>query len=161
MTGGSAPRFEGLGIVMTDLFISGGAALLLVLAVARPTPETPLPVQADLVAACPTTQALEKREATLVLRPAGSAADDTRVEIRDPAQLAGAPAALGLPARLFYGIALVRDRTSGSPPLSARCLRWVGRDLVGAYNAQIETLAARGGARPVFGLSVGAEGAAR
>jgi hypothetical protein len=45
---------KGVGLVMTDLFVSATAALLIVLAVARPSAPVPTPVQADVIATCKT-----------------------------------------------------------------------------------------------------------
>jgi len=141
---------EGIGLAMTDLFISGAAALLCMLAVMRQTPDVPLPIQADIRAACPSVAAIEAGNTGLVLMPTGREPSGNPVMVRAPEDLAAAPATLGLPPRLFYTIAL----TPGETPLTATCLDWVQGDLIRPYNEDFGRNPSRDAARPVFGLDV-------
>ncbi|MEM8729471.1 MAG: hypothetical protein AAGF79_06085 [Pseudomonadota bacterium] len=117
-------RSGALGIAMTDLFVSAAAALMLVLAVLRPDPPVHTPVQADITAIC-----IEQGE-----RPALQVMADPPVILATPQDLAALPEALGLPPRLFYGLAI-----AGGPgqPISTACLSWASRDLVRALNADV------------------------
>lgn len=119
------------GIVMTDLFVSATAALLLVLAVLQPIPPIRLPIQADLIARCPDG---DPAPATPLALVAGSDPDGPSVSALGPTELGAAPVRLGLPARLFYTIAV--EGTAGGP-VSAACLDWITRDFVRAYNGAL------------------------
>lgn len=143
MTGAAA------GIVMTDLFVSATAVLLLVLAVVQPTPPVQLPIQADLVARC--LEAGQGSGAQLALS-AGTDPTGPGVLITDPADLVGTPARLGLPPRLFYTIAVVGTQAR---PVTAACLSLVERDFVRAHNDSLIRADRRSGApRAIFAVAV-------
>ena len=141
----------GLNIAATDLFISATAALLVVLAVLRPTPPVELPIQADLEGYC--TLDVEARPVTLVLGVPGHAVDAAPLSVREPAELAQAPTLLDLAPGLFYMIALVPGRDGR---LLSDCLTWVRDDLVRAHNAsmlQPELSSTAAGTRAIFTLA--------
>jgi hypothetical protein len=139
---------QGLETVMTDLFVSAGATLLIVLAVTREVPEDVLPVQADLVATCPPSEDIARGDGTLLVRAGGASETAQPIPVEGVAQMAVLPAALGMPARTFYTITL----TSDAAPVTAACLDWVQEDLVRAHNAALASDIPRGGARPVYAL---------
>lgn len=140
----------GLGIVMTDLFISASAALLMVIAVLRTTPPIPVPIQADIVATCPPAAILSAREPVMSMRPGGR--EGATIKVGGPGDLASLPADLGLRPRLFYSIGVIAGEGA---PLSAACLRWAQDSLVRTYNRKIDELTRRGTARPIFGIVPG------
>jgi len=138
---------EGTGIVMTDLFISATAALLLCLAVSRTTPDIPLPVQADLIALCPTPNSPDGTPYIVALAsdPAGISA-----KVGSPEDLAAVPRLLGLPPALFRTIAVMATSAS---PVSATCVRRLTEDIVKPHNDQLATEpAAAGSSRAVFAV---------
>ena len=123
----------GLGVAMTDLFISAGAAIVMVIALSRPTPRVELPPQADIIATCPEASTFQGGDGAIVMRR--DAADTTSaVPVVSPEDLAATPATLGLPARLFYTIAL---EDTPNQPVSAACLRWVQNDLIRAHHRRL------------------------
>ena len=138
---------EGTGIVMTDLFISATAALLLCLAVSRPTPVVPLPIQADLVLVCPV---LNYAKAPFVMSRA-SDPNGISVEVGSPEDLAKAPKALELPPSLFRTIAVM---ATAQRPVSATCLRRLTDDVVRVHNSRLATTPATDGlSRAVFAVA--------
>jgi hypothetical protein len=115
----------GFGIVMTDLFISATAALLMVLAVMRNHPPTPVPLQADILARCENG---EGANPVLVMSKQGG---DARFTIGKPEDLGAVPALLGLPARMIYMISL---ESGPDTPLATQCLRWAKFGIVKSWN---------------------------
>ncbi len=148
MTAGARTMSSGFAIAMTDLFFSSSGALLLVLAMLRPTPDIPLPVQADILARCQISETVSAEGKTLHLKTPDGA---RQVSLGSVDELARAPQVLGLAPSLFYTVALVPDENG---KLSAPCLEWVQDELVRDHNSQINNRLDRGTARPVFGLSV-------
>ncbi len=139
---------SGFAIAMTDLFFSSSGALLLVLAMLRPTPDVPLPIQADILARCPTSEVSSEDDVALILEtPDGT----RRLALSSMDELAWASQGLGLAPALFYTIALIPD---GAGKLSASCLERVQNEVVRKHNSQINNRLDRGSARPVFGLTV-------
>ena len=124
---------EGTGIVMTDLFISATAALLLCLAVSRTTPDVPLPVQADLILSCPAPGAPKATPFQVAL---ASDPDGPKVSVGTPDELAAVPGGLGLPPAMFRTIAV---RATEAAPVSATCLRRLTEDIVRPHNSNLAT----------------------
>lgn len=117
--------------MMTDLFISATAALLLCLAVSRTTPDIPLPVQADLILSCPAPNSPMATPFLVVLAadPGGIVAS-----VGNPDDLAAVPGVLGLPPALFRTIAVMG---TASAPVSASCMRRLTEDIVRPHNARL------------------------
>lgn len=140
----------GLGIVMTDLFLSATAALLVVLAVANPTPPVPMPIQADLVATCP-----ERNGGVVghfILRSAAEPDGPTAV-VSKPEDLSEAVSVAGLQAALFYSVALI---PRVGTPVSAACLSRFTTDIIRAHNSGLSRAKAeRGDLMAVFAVNTG------
>lgn len=159
MSDGSDFKPGGFGIVITDLFVSATAVLLLVLAVARPTPPQALPIQADLLAGCsPSSVTGSESETPIAVFHAngGNSSPGEGIPVKSAEEMSLVPGLLGLPARLFYSIAIV-----GQPdaPVTADCLERVSRQLVRAHNEAL-TIGATGAdaPRPIFAVSLGLDG---
>ena len=136
-------------LAMADLFISATAALLMVLAVSQPFEPLPLPIQADLLASCPENKDGAGKSA--VIRPWGETAGEPR-EVRIAADLANAPAALGLPPKSYYLLAVV---PGADGVIAGRCFSFVANDLVGRSNTGLDKLARNHDApRSVFVISL-------
>lgn len=101
---------------MTDVFVSATAALLMVLAVARPSPPTPLPIQADITVSCETS---EQREYIFQAWPT-HILDAVRHTILIPEDFAIAVQQMNLPKALLYRVVVIGTNTSGLP---AGCLQ--------------------------------------
>lgn len=147
---------------MTDLFVSAAAALMMILAISRPTPDIPLPIQADMFGTCP--------EASTILteagdRPALSVTRATQpgtvdpVLVPTPEDLWTLPARLGLQPRLFYTIALIE----GPAPVTAACADWALNQLVRTANtkADISGTGKPTSPPPIFGLELATRHEAR
>ena len=144
---------SGVGLVMTDLFVSAAAALMMVLAITRPTPEIPLPIQADLIAACPplgTDYTLDSQPVmTVSLPPSHGAVSMPVTTVSRYEEIWALPAKFGLPPRLFYTIALSDDVT----PLTAACADWVLNALIRTANEAADDRSADA-AVAIFGLDL-------
>jgi hypothetical protein len=136
-----------VSIAMTDLFLSATAALLIVLAVLRPTPPVTLPIQADLVARCTLeTNGVEVFDPRQTDRPA-ILIDRTRA-------LSSVPERLGLAPKLFYTIAL-----SDPQGVSADCAQTVLNGYVRAHNEAVQSLnPGTKASRAIFTLAYDQEG---
>lgn len=127
------------GIVLTDLFISATAALLLVLAVARPSPPVALPVQADMRAICYETTdggvGFELAAFADAAPPVSEApvADAPAMRIQTREDFARATRALQLSAQLFVKIALTSDAQG---PAGPTCLRVFEQDIMRPLNRE-------------------------
>ena len=148
------PSFDpgGFGIVMTDLFISSTAALLIVLAVSKPTPINALPIQADLVATCHRSVASDSEWYAVFRAGHDAARDDEGIVVKTPQEMAEAPTQLGLQARLFYSVALA---IGAHEQAFGECLHWFTYDLVRAHNTSLSEPRNGGpvGSRAVFAVS--------
>ena len=107
----------GIGIAMTDLFISAAAALLLVLAILKPQPPTPLPIQSNAFVYCPVAEQTVAPSYRLQNTPDGT---DEFADITDPDMLHDALTAIGITGQLMVTLSIV-----GAPerPLTGTCLR--------------------------------------
>jgi hypothetical protein len=140
---------------MTDLFVSAAAALMMILAITRPTPDIPLPIQADFIATCPGPAMIVTDSGD---RPALSVTDadastaNAHVLVASPEDLWALPARFGMEPRLFYTIAL----TSGDEALTAACANWALNDLVRTANMNADTASNPGAtnAPAIFGLEL-------
>jgi hypothetical protein len=150
-------RGTGIDLVMTDLFVSASAALMMVLAISRPTPDVPLPIQADLIATCPSASTIlssDTEQPALHVFPSNAPTDMDRVSASDPESLWGLPQFFDLPPRLFYTIAL----KDGAEPVTSACANWALNDIVRAANKAADTRSEQFETRPppIFGLEVAA-----
>ncbi|MEL6958744.1 MAG: hypothetical protein AAGL89_07325 [Pseudomonadota bacterium] len=130
---------NGSGIVMTDLFISATAALLLVLAVARPSPPVALPVQADLSVTCVPTDAGSVAFQVSPFEPKGAEASIELVhDIETPSDFVRAVHDLSPETRLLLKVALsVAHTTDGSQHASGlTCLRVFQQDFMRPLNRE-------------------------
>lgn len=130
---------SGSGIVLTDLFISATAALLLVLAVARPSPPVALPVQADMRATCYETAdggvGFELAAFADAAPPVPDAAvsDAPAILVQTREDFARATRALQLSAQLFVKVALTSDAQG---PAGPTCLRVFEQDIMRPLNRE-------------------------
>ncbi len=142
---------------MTDLFVSAAAALMIILAIARPTPDIPLPIQADLLATCPDAAAFlsEAAAPALSVTLAEQSGSVDPVLVPTPEDLWALPARLGLQPRLFYTVALV----GGQHPVTAACADWALNDLVRTANSNAGNVAASHPVSPpaIFGLEIASQ----
>lgn len=155
MTSARTARAAGVGIVMTDLFVSAAAALMMILAITRPTPDIPLPVQADFLATClQATQAATDEAGlyTLSLTPNHAESEIQPVIADAPGDLWTLPDRFGEPPRLFYTIALV----DGAEPVTGACADWALNDLVRTANSNADSFEANGTSAPppIYGLKM-------
>ena len=144
------------GIVITDLFVCATAALLIVLAVAGPTPPQYLPIQADLSARClpaPAAQDVESNRTALFFDGLNNSAPGTGVPVKSFKEMKHVPSLVGLPPQLFYSIAVVR---ASDDPVSVECLGWIRRDLVRAHNKMLANQdRMENSPRPIFSVHIG------
>lgn len=148
------PAMPGVMIAMTDLFVSATATLMVVLILSQTERPTPLPVQADLVAFCPT----EEGEAFAVV-PVSAVivgADRLRTSMVDTLALSdatGLAAVLakiaGAEPRSFYSIGLAG--TAGRP-VTAACISRLQNTIVRMHNQAVGKTA--GGIRAIAGVTV-------
>ncbi len=140
-------------IVMTDLFISATAALLIVLAMARPQVPTDLPVQADILGFCPP---MKKEQGYLIVSAAEfdrqtatlpKTASQVVVDALDAFELAVSN--LGFSQHLFYSIALVSGENR---PLTPACVKHFSDVLVGKHNRSLSDKSVIPGSRAVFAV---------
>lgn len=130
---------SGSGIVMTDLFISATAALLLVLAVARPSPPVALPVQADLSVTCVRTTGGSVVFQVSPFEPEGSEPPNEAVHNVDtPQGFAKAVNDFSLQAHLLLKVALFDGgTTAGTQPVSGlTCLRVFQQEIMRPLNRE-------------------------
>lgn len=140
----------GLMLVMTDLFVSASATLLVILSLAKNKVPDFLPVQADLVALCP-----EKAGGAFRLMTAVQAAEvqtGTRpfplgVPVRDANDLRRLAELPGLFPALLHVVALAG---SASTPLDAACLIRFRREIITAQNNALTSAEPREGLRRIF-----------
>lgn len=113
----SSSATSGIGIAMTDLFISAAAALLLVLAILKPQPPTPLPIQSNAFVYCPVEVKAGPPSYRLQNTPDGTG---EFVDVTDPDMLHDALTAIGINGQLMVTLSIV-----GAPerPLTGTCLR--------------------------------------
>lgn len=129
----------GLGIVMTDLFVSATAALMIVLSLLQTNPIARLPVQADLFARC------SDENLTLALTDVKR----TRIVlVEKAADLLKIPVELELPPQLHYSVAF----QPGPNGLFANCLEHATRRIFGVYNSELLPKVEAGQSRPVFSV---------
>lgn len=134
-----------VGIVMSDLFISATAALLIVLALAQPYKPKEVPIQADLVAYCPPLDT-PRPEYRILIHSANE--PEAAVSLHKSEELGGLPSGLLLEPRLFYSIALVEKK---GHPLTPTCLKWVQQNLINPWNRSLqEKPPVQEGSRAVF-----------
>lgn len=148
-------RNTGIGLVMTDLFVSAAAALMMIIAITKPSPDIPLPIQADLIATCPSAMQLlseASEQAALSVLPATPAEGIDPFLAKTPEDLWDLPEAFGLFPQLFYTIALV----DGVEPVTAACADWVLNDLVRSANGNADASGTKDGPglAPIFGLEL-------
>lgn len=138
------------GMAMTDLFISATAALIMVLAVARPFEPVPLPVQADFLAFCvPMDETSGDQQQFDVMVHAFGSVPDAAITILEPADLAELPGAFDMKAQPYYSLAVTQAPMG--EVVAARCLQQVLFDLTRPYNASLEHLPRRApDARAIF-----------
>ena len=141
------------GLAMTDLFISATAALLTVLAVSQPFEPQPRPIQADLLATCP-----PETEEELVARALMRRADQSAVEavsVARAADLSALPTELGLAAKPYYLLAVVRDSRG---VISGRCYAFIAQELAKTRNSRLDDIARDDtGPRAVFVVSLASD----
>lgn len=133
MTGNFAPSDAlSVGIVMSDLFISATAALLIVLALAQPFKPRELPIQADLIAHCPADETPQDQYSIAVQ---SATQPEPHVSVSEATDLGTLPGALLLQPRLFYSVALVEAK---GHPLTPTCLKWVQQKLIKPWNKALQ-----------------------
>jgi len=158
----SNQRIEGLlsgasAIAITDLFLSATAALLIVLALARPDVPQPIPVQAELIAFCPETNSNRSanihigrvediRKSEENLSHSGSLA-----RISKPEELGAGLRDLEVPAALFLNIALV---SGPKRPISLDCIRFLERSIIGAHNQGLNTAPPDAPLKTIFATTI-------
>lgn len=120
---------RGVGIVLTDVFVSATAALLIVLAVAQPSPPAPLPIQADIAVTCRTA---DQGEYVFQILPTHTTATD-KVLIRSALDFAVAVHQMNMPAALLYKVAVIGE---DGTPLASGCLQAFKTDVVWPLNAE-------------------------
>ena len=143
------------GIVMTDLFLSATAALLVVLALANEIPATKIPIQADLISYCVTNETMH---GDFELRLGKTLEGPFSYVVRTPKDLALAPVALGLPPRLYYTLALMSSNVAGDSSKKtflADCAAWADRKIISKWNRNLN-FTERGDTvhRAVFGIAL-------
>lgn len=127
-------------IAITDLFLSATAALLIVLALARPDSPVPVPIQADLVAFCPeensrqASMLLVAAQSSIAAKSEGLVLAGPKTQLSKPEELVIVFQELGLAADYFFNIALVGavDR-----PVTIDCIRFLNRSIVDAHNQSL------------------------
>lgn len=158
---------DGAMIVMTDLFLSATAVLLVVIALSEPDQPSDVPIQADLVALCPATVTPAGVPQLLAVRDlsrleVGPAEEVNRVPISVHEDLPEALAALadnGAPG--VEGAALLRIALVDFPghPMTAPCFRVLAVDVVEAYNRWLQGLDEKPGL-PALSLALSGHGLA-
>ena len=137
---------KGVGLVMTDLFVSATAALLIVLAVARTSPPVPLPVQADVIATCITNE-----DGTTFFEVSKSEGPpEMSYQAQSSAEFAQSVVLLNLTPALFHTVAILPqvDR-----PLSAECISEFTVRIVREHNRAASTAEfSQDAARTIFSV---------
>ncbi len=139
---------SGFLVVVTDLFVSATATLLVVLALAKKQTPQSIPVQADLVAICPSKAdgPFYMTTAALALKNGGPDSGRLVGRAKDLELLANLP---GLFPAMLHIVALSGTISS---PINAECLVRFRRDIVAAHNDELARTADQPGFRRIFSV---------
>jgi hypothetical protein len=149
----------GIGIAMTDLFLSASAALIVALALSSNTPVMTIPIQADLLFLCPSIHQEEKRyvmfqgesletgnEGGLTIGESDLGYFGTMHEFNQ------ALSASHLVPRLFHVAALAN---SDSHPLTTTCVKAMTRMVRRNNKIGKDVSIDKGSSDPIFGGTIG------